>query len=120
MNLQAESHGRKILDVKPAKTFTRAVTALHAVLQAVGPNPLIIQATTDAAGAYRCSGLPRNRDLYLSAEAPGVVGMTFSCCNSCRRSNINKYLKDKTRPYWYRRDIKLPDKNICLEENNDY
>ena len=33
---------------------------------------------------------------------------------------IQQYLKDKTRPYWYRRDIKLPDKNICLEENNDY
>jgi hypothetical protein len=32
---------------------------------------------------------------------------------------IQQYLKDKTRPYWYRRDIKLPDKNIYLEENND-
>lgn len=32
---------------------------------------------------------------------------------------IKQYFQDGTRPYWYRRDIKLPDKNICLEADSD-
>jgi inosine/xanthosine triphosphate pyrophosphatase family protein len=32
---------------------------------------------------------------------------------------VKQYLKNKTRPYWYRRDIKLPDKKACLEEGGD-
>ncbi|NKB69048.1 MAG: M48 family metalloprotease [Candidatus Latescibacteria bacterium] len=36
MNPQADSHSRKVLDAEPSNAFTRAVNALHPMLQAAG------------------------------------------------------------------------------------
>lgn len=36
LNAQSDSHSRKVLDVKPSSGFTRAVSALHPMLQAAG------------------------------------------------------------------------------------